>query len=109
MFTSKEWEIIKHRLEVPDAISECLGEEGHNTQLVWENCDILLMTKGKITFEDLLPLEKEIIIDCCEGSTFFCDMEDAVALGELTKSQSIYFHKSADLLEKLLKVSIPRG
>jgi len=100
-FTPTEWEILCHRLAVPDALAEALSEpplyeEGAEYERLYDECHELEKI-GRIIPN---PTERqlEILRDCCEGCTMFADIEDAVALGDLTRSRMDYLFKSAQTL-----------
>ena len=97
-FTKAEWEIIEHRLHVSDCIAECI-EEDHET--VYQTCRNLMISK-RVTN----GLEREIIKDCCEGSTFFANIQDAVLDGEMTKGKMLSYFKSAKSLGEKLEVEV---
>jgi len=75
--TPRELEFLSHRLEVSDAIAETLidSELGYSSAVcVAGIADGLLyrLTKsGVIDCEALTALERDIITDCFEGSTWF--------------------------------------
>jgi len=89
-FTKKEWEIIKHRLEVPDAIADALGYD-HDPPVE----HLLRIGPNK----EFTPTEEqlEILQECCEGSTFFADFDDYK-----------HWEKTVRSLEEKLGVEIPK-
>ena len=87
-FTEKEWEVIKHRLEVPDALYEALFMDRYDSfykyvsyQDTCKACDFLLSTNGNVPgLKENIPYL--ILKDCIEGSTFFPSMSWADTLGK---------------------------
>jgi len=113
-FTPTEWEIIEHRLACPDAIAQALtdGDDEcpatlteYTEDFVEKWATALWNNPQHIDLND--DLDRAIIIDCLEGSTFFCDMTDAVALGEISKGKYLAYCKASRSLEKRFKVEIP--
>lgn len=51
-------------------------------------------------------LDRLILEDCAEGCTFFCDMDDAVATGELTRGKALAYRKAAKSLSAKLGVEV---
>jgi len=97
--TPSEWEIINHRLGAPDAIAECLvGSEGFYYSHE-QTVDRAMAIESPDDIDWSSELDREIIQDCCLGCTLFGDMEDAVALGEVTKGWAMAMHKAAKSLE----------
>jgi len=74
-FTKLEWDIIIHRLEVPDSIYEAL--EDHSYEDVSTICELLISKKIKEAFDYNFEIAKEVLIDALEGSTYYacsCDL-----------------------------------
>lgn len=111
-FTKTEVEILDHRLTVPDAVADALAEDGFTADDVMDCCDRLAhqFNRGEpwnVTYAS--SLEKAIIKDCCDGSTFFgCGgAESAVATGELSRGRLLNWQKaSLSLTAKLKSVGI---
>lgn len=102
MFTKPEWDIIEHRLQVPDAIADSLSEI-YNYNIVFNRaCKI---QESKI-FDLKNSLDYEIIRECCEGSTFFADIEESKIEGSLTKGQIMSYYKAAYKLEEKLGLKV---
>lgn len=104
-FTPTQREILLHRLCVPDALADCL-EEGFEREEVMFTAGVLAqqIQQGEgWDFEEASELEKAIIKDCCNGSTFFASSEDAVATGEISRGKLRRWNMAADLLEDTLK------
>ena len=105
--TTNEREILQHRFDVSDALAEVLNEEyGWKVEVVEDCID-------GMNLSDLPPhlglLQAAILKDCCEGSTFFCDIEDAVARGELTKGKAAAYQRAANSLEFKFDCNVPRA
>jgi len=105
-FTSKEWEIICHRLAVPDALAECLSDEDAETDydgMYWA-CRELEATGGDIP--NPTEHQLEILRDCCDGCTFFADWQDAVAVGAVKRGSMMAAFQAAKGLEQKLGVEV---
>lgn len=97
-----EWEIIEHRLDVPDALAGALSDT-----FGWDESEIeasanrfkFLPHDGLgnrlIDVTTLTEIDREVLKDCLEGSTFFADMDDEVALGNMTKGKKLAYRKAA--------------
>ena len=88
--TPTELEILKHRLDVPDALADAIAEEnGFEWDDVSDTAERLSkrieLDHGFVS-DQLTVLERIILIDCLDGSTFFGSAEDAVGCGEVTAS-----------------------
>ena len=74
-FTPLQMEIVKHRLEMPDCIAECLPQyAAEDVELI---CDLLMPTIRDDALMDTreacqhsLSITKNVLRDCVEGSTF---------------------------------------
>ena len=104
--TKTEFEILAHRLEVPDALADCL--EQFDKDIIFEQSKFLLKNGLSIELDNLNEVQKAILIDCCEGSTFFADCNDAVASGELSKGKLLSWFRAAESLEKKLGCFVTR-
>ena len=110
-FTRTEWEIILHRLEVGDAIIEVLMDDPNTLKGCFapEQVDSAierLIHDGNTSGG---ALDLIILRECCEGSTFFANIDEGVDLGQLSKSKYYRLHKAADVLETKLNAIVPRG
>ena len=119
--TDNEWGILEHRLDIHDCIAECYAdtmysqaedsckkmtaaqhkaaydaanEAGHRL-----NCDI--RKTRQIESDKLTDLDKFILADCLDGSTFFSDCEDAVAEGHWTHQKLNALMRSASALQRM--------
>jgi hypothetical protein len=73
--TKLESDILRHRLEVPDAIADALADEGYRPDFIWGAAEYILngITRhGLDLSRELLqePLCRDILQDCIEGSTY---------------------------------------
>jgi hypothetical protein len=118
--TDNEWGILEHRLDVHDCIAEVYAasmygiaedsgkkmskaqqeaayqaadEAGHRL-----NCDI--SRTRQIDSDKLTDLDKFILADCLDGSTFFNDCEDAVADGHWTHQKLNSLIRAGKSLER---------
>ncbi|CAH2606313.1 conserved protein of unknown function (plasmid) [Rhodovastum atsumiense] len=116
--TLAEAELLEHRLSIPDCIADAIGdyredEDGNEVPCPWTRDQIEASTRGLLAQVesrrciDLTDdLAVEIAEDCMSGSTFFADIDDAVATGELTKEQAAAYRSAAkSLCRKLSKAA----
>lgn len=91
--TKLEQEVLSHRLAIPDAIGDALGDNSDYDHLnfdfyqVGDLCDLMITGKFDEAFTLNPELAKLVLVDAVEGGTFMCDAEDAVATGEISKSK----------------------
>ena len=109
-FTPTEWEIIDHRLGAADSSAECLSDEPDDApadfDTLLEVCRDLEKIGGDIP--DPTELQLEVIYDCCCGCTFFADIWDEVALGNLSRGKVLAWFRAATSLEKKLGTDVTR-
>jgi hypothetical protein len=62
-FTPLEWEILKHRLEVPDALADCMEDGPHGRQAVHDEAEDAIaageLTRGRFLAEQKAALSIE--------------------------------------------------
>jgi len=100
-FTGIEWDILSHRLEACDAVAEALCDDEDSAfgfDEVEDRCRELL-DAGPTGVDTTDALTRAIIVDCCEGATMFTDMEDAVAVGQITRGKMLAYFRAARSLE----------
>lgn len=107
-FTKSESEILLHRLGVPDAIAGALEEEFLPEEVKFVTRELARQIRKGEPWDHRIAslMEKAIIKDCCDGSTFFAGTEDAIATGEVTLSEvlrALNYRKAARRLEIKLK------
>ena len=111
--TDSEWGILEHRLDLADCLADCLhndddateGENEENWQRVYEAADALnrkISQTKTIDVDALTELDKEILADCLDGSTFFCDSEDAVKNGDWSRQQLNALQRAGRSLQQKL-------
>lgn len=96
---------------VPDALADALEESFSREEVYAALAKLTPLFKIGATVEWTLEVDKvedAILKDCCEGSTYFADMEDAVATKEITRGWAMSRHRAANNLEEKLNVVIPR-
>jgi len=104
-FNKLEWEILLHRLEMPDAIADCLTSETPDSfDEVLSEIEAISLINHEI---ETGTFEHTIIKECAEGSTYFCNILDSVAVGEITKAEHKARLRAMKSLEKKLNVEIP--
>jgi len=113
--TDNEWEIVEHRLSVSDAVAEMLTDgldhdmREDERELIFEQVQdevealrkTIELTKT-IDTETLTRYQREALVDCMEGSTFFADFDDVVFEGYMTKGKALAFRKAGQSLERKL-------
>lgn len=62
--------ILLHRLEVPDAIADALGEEWDSDEVEDAAHDLLAAISNGDLPDAVTDVERAVLIDCCEGSTY---------------------------------------
>ena len=126
--TNSEWEILDHRLACVDALAECyadtiyctdedagktLTDEQHEAaynmahdvaSALWDR----ISATREIDVAALTDIERVLIADCVDGSTFFADMDDAVARhqsygeGDMSRGKALSLRKAGNSLERKL-------
>ena len=108
--TKTELEIINHRLSLSDALADAISDNDElNYQ--WEQVEaaahqLWKRLDGKAGIEldvdNLTDLDKLILVDCIEGSTFMTgDEEDEVAIGRITRGHVLQWKKAGhSIIEK---------
>lgn len=107
-FTETEWEILKHRLECPECLSEALE---FSMDCKRERIEYLAWMMKERDREDI-PIDEtreKILVDCCEGGTFFAGMKEAVLDGQINKGKKLAYHKAANSLEEKLNCNVARN
>ncbi len=112
IFNKTEWEILQNRLTLPDCIAEGLTEEfdgvdpdtGSTAKEIYERAERICDTQNNIDWNN--PVDRLILEDCCLGCTFFANLQEAVAHGEITKSQATAYKRAATTLSKKLGVEV---
>ncbi len=108
--TPSQKALLQHRLSA-DVIAGCLAdteelkislaeaEEAERKISAW-------VEAGQLPLEQMNKVEIEVVRDCLDGSTFFADEDDNIALGYTTRGKQRTFHKAADQLEaEILRVT----
>jgi len=108
-FTKLELEIINHRLEVPDAITDNLHDE-HGDGTNWDLAlDVVNRAVDRFNADGWDNLSEDftyVLRNAIEGSTFFAGMDDAVASGEMSKGKALAYYKAAKSIERKTKWSV---
>lgn len=119
-FTPTEREILLHRLGVSDAIADALSEDyPDNDEVMYVAEQLRLVLSGYygnriIDTDEASRLELKILVDCCNGSTFFADADDAVDAGQINRGKLLAQQRAAGTLEARMTragypVNIPRA
>jgi len=98
MISKREWEIVSHRLDVPDAILESLSDDYGDDELTVAIQDLQEMQTG-MDVERLSAIQRDVLIDCLAGSTFFAGAKEALDNGELKYLEFKSQRNAADKLE----------
>jgi hypothetical protein len=111
--TKTQYEILEHRLDIPDCIHEVLNDDLEEPRVaiepVEESCEKLkaLAKRGTIDWSTLTDLDKEVLWDAIDGSTFMGCADGAV--GVYISSQKYWgFSRSFNnLVDKLQAAGMP--
>lgn len=106
--TKNEANILLHRLTVPDAIADCLLDtEGLTTATHSEIMNCAFDLQRQINHTQSLTIDTElqriIIADAVDGSTYFANIEDEIALGNITHQWATALLRACDSLEAKLR------
>lgn len=126
-------EILLHRAEMTDCLGEVYAHTKHSeaedsgdspptdeefVRLIDEGNEaagrvLNLLRSGELKFENLSPIEKFMVEDWLDGSTYFANMDDAIASGELTHQKASALRRAGEsLLNKFreggIHVNIPQ-
>lgn len=111
-FTHREWELISHRLRSPESIANALIN-GRGSKLGNVSTDSIidicgnLISYGKLKdFRNMSDLEKLVIIESCEGSTFMAIMNSNPTAHP---RQLRMWRSVAEILGNMLKIKVPGG
>ena len=113
-FTPTEMEIIQHRLVDSDCIIQCILETEGDKFSEDELCDAIDRIEKSLNSVDATDKAvMEVLFDCLDGSTFFANMDDGVALEMLTQAKANAYQRAANSIEKKMEavgvnVCIPR-
>lgn len=104
--------ILDHRLStgnIPDVLAETeeLGISLAEAEAAAASVARMIEAR-EIPMEKLSRAEQEVLADCIEGSTYFCDELDAIALGQTTRGKQYRHHAAADHLEKAFSIAFGR-
>jgi len=108
--TKKEAEIIVHRLECIDGLVEVYNDS-YDEEIDWHTMDDVcknLIAECEYGFiqEPIEGLRRFALEDAAEGCTFFGNMEDAVALKEISKGDFLSYRKAANSLGAKIGVEV---
>lgn len=85
--------LLQHRLDIPDCIAECIADELPPERFEAQYASVLgcIDTLNRLGFRAAVEaygaeLVGEILIDCCDGSTYFGNADEAVLFGEIAAS-----------------------
>jgi hypothetical protein len=117
-FKLKKWEkeILLHRLELTDALEECLGayQNGSDPEDEFKGFEeeelrlaigiqLEYVQHGCLALSPVAPeIEKAVLADLLEGSTWFSGHDEAIATGEISRSMGQRHIKAAKNLEKMI-------
>jgi hypothetical protein len=104
-FTPKQKDIILHRLEVADAVADSLvesfywlKEERYDpfTHIVSRVEYLAVKLEGSLELYLHDELDRAIVVDAIEGSTYLESIEDAVASAELSQRSAKAYARAYD-------------
>lgn len=104
-FTPLEWEIIEHRLEIPDCIVECIASEDPEDQKyhpddVYLVAECLLKKDWLSAYAHSAEITAAVLEDAINGSTFFGSIDLAVAEGDITQQKMNAYVRAANSIMK---------
>ena len=124
--TDNEWGILEHRLDIHDCIAECyaatmyseaeqrgekMTDEQHKAAYdladeAGRNLNNEIRRTRQIDTDKLTALDKFILADCLGGSTFFAEMDEAVARfqgcgeGDMSRGRALALRKAGHSLQR---------
>ena len=102
-FTKLELEIINDRLEVPDAIADNLHDE-HGDGTNWDLAlDVVNRAVDRFNADGWDHLSGDftyVLRNAIEGSTFFAELDDSVACGEISRGKALAYYRAAKSIER---------
>lgn len=114
-FTAAEWAIIEHRLTLDDCLADVLSdtydwdweETREKVSNFYRRLRSFFQAHGEVEFEvnDLTEVEREALIDCVDGSTWFASSENAVASGEISWGRLMAQRQCAERIEKKMEAA----
>ena len=98
--------IVKHRLEIPDAIYECLNDT-YDDQFDYEDvCDaaeyLAEAIEEPIDYDALTNVERQVLKDAIEGSTYADAADDAVSNREMSYQEAAAIRRAFERLKGLI-------
>lgn len=84
-FSDSEFEILKHRLDVPDCIIESITSDDDYTDD--EVSTAISIVEFSRCVDDHCEIQVAVLIDCIEGSTYFSDCEEWIKSGLTTRQE----------------------
>ncbi len=103
-FSALEWEIIEHRLCMSDCLHDALVDDGQYTVA---QIDAACAAINPQDTDLSNPVVRAVLVDCCDSSTFFSGLQDAVATGEVSPRRAAALRRARAGLMRKLGVSIP--
>jgi hypothetical protein len=105
-FTPIESEILRHRLQMSDSMYEVMldsiDEVPWTLDQVDERAAKLCQTEG-IEFDLSNDLDRWMLEDCVDGSTFVANIAESRSFGEISKGMALAYFKAAKTIEKKLE------
>lgn len=97
--------LLLHRLGVPDAIAEVLDcEYGLNAEVVEDAISKVegMVSQCNLTISEMNKVDKHVLVDLIEGSTWFACNNNALSHGDITHQKDRAEKRSLEsLVEKL--------
>ena len=104
--TSVQWEILEHRLGVPEAIADALKDTYGWSWIAVEERAYQIWYHGRKEIIWDCKVDREIIKDALDGSTYFAMEEEIISEGEQTRSQIEYRKKVGQQLAEQLGTNL---
>ncbi len=105
-------EILGHRLDA-GVTADCLCDTDEAISRADADASVknvkVMVADGAIPTEELSQLEREVLADLIDGSTFFANSEDEVACGNMSHQKLSAWIKAAEQLEDAVSDCIGRA
>ena len=109
--TKTQYEILEHRLSIPDCIADAMNcgvfEQNVKEDDVYDSAYKLeeMAKKGSIQWATLTDLDKDVLWDALDGSTFIGSSDGYVSPQQLRGYQRSF----GNLVDKLEAAGLPQG
>jgi hypothetical protein len=118
--TDSEWAILEHRLDLTDCLAECyastmycnaedagrvMSDEEHKAleekaEAAAVKLNLEIRRTREIDTDSLTELDKWLLADCLDGTTYFCGIEDAVWDKEISRGKAMSMRKAGYSIQR---------